>query len=114
MTAKETKKIPFRMDFVIENPELVGEDKDADKKHIRFNLVPDPRVWERMTRNGEDGYFNKSDNTFVPWSVLSKMIEHLPGLPITYNPPPGFSDTETYLKKSRERLAKDVEESRKH
>src|SRR6266699_2313073 len=100
-------RFPFRMDFVIEDPKLV----DKKKGHMEFRLVPDPRIWERVTKNGEDGYFNKTDNIFVPWSVLAKMIEELPGLPITYSPPPGFTGIGGYLGKSRRRLAKDAKET---
>jgi hypothetical protein len=103
---EETKKFPFRMDFVIESPELV--DEVDNKALIRFQLVPDPRVWERTTKDGEEGYTNKSHDTFVPMSVLAKMTEQLPGLPITYNPPPGFSGVRKYLKKSAKRLGKDA------
>lgn len=105
MTRKESKveKNRLRIDFVLEEVEEIGT-KDGAKK-FRFKAIPDPRVWERIDKKGEHGYFNKLDEIFIPDDVMKRAIRGLTGILITA-PSSIFLDKSEYIEKSRERVKK--------
>lgn len=104
---KASKKEKLRIDFIIEEAQVL----DEEKGHFRFLLVPDPSVWERREVNGVKGYLNKMDNTFLSDSVLADSAAQLEGIPIKYRPADSIRKDE-YLEKSKRRLAQNADESK--
>lgn len=97
------KKIPVRIDFVIRE----GEIRDAKTGEFRFLLVPDPRVWEKHTLDGVEGYRSKLDSDFVSIHALVSMAKQMAGMSITYQPP-DYQDKDEYLRRSKKRLDEDA------
>lgn len=77
-----TEKRSFRIDFI---QEIVSFDEKTGR--FRTILTPDPQRYERKTLNGEDGYFDKFDNIFIPVKTLEEASSQLNGMPIYYSPP---------------------------
>ena len=77
-----TEKKSFRIDF---KQEIISFDKKSGRFQAR--LIPDPDRYEHKNINGEDGYFDKFDNIFIPMKTLEKALPQLNGMPIYYSPP---------------------------
>jgi hypothetical protein len=94
-----TEKKKLRLDFVIKEVEVVDE-----KKHlVRFLAVPDPRVWERRTVNGEDGYWHKIDRIFLSDKEMAKAAPTLKGKPLGVENI-GLKNKDEYLRRSKKRI----------
>ena len=98
------KKIPVRIDFVIEEGKIL----DEKTGEFGFLLIPDPRVWEKYTLDGVEGYRSKLDSDFVSIDALASMAKQMVGMPITYKPP-DYQDKDEYLRRSKKRLDEDDE-----
>ena len=97
-----SKKTRMRLDMVIEEIEEV----DKEKGLFKFRAVPDPRVWEKRTVNGEDGFWHKIDNIFLSNKELKKAAPKLAGKPI-YVENIGIKSKEEYLRRSKKRIEKE-------
>jgi len=77
------KKKPFRIDFIFADKPTI------DKKTGKFKglLVPDPERYEFKEMGGQEGYYDRFDNVFIPIEVLKKAAPSLAGKPIYYSPP---------------------------
>jgi hypothetical protein len=96
----------FRFDFTFEKIECVGEDKDG--KFYKVRMVPDKRSWERTEVNGEKGYLNKFDKTFISDTELAKSVKTMKHIPITVSST-AIADEQGYIEKSKKRV-KDMKE----
>jgi hypothetical protein len=79
------------------------EEVDEKKGLFRFLAVPDPRVWERRTVNGESGYWHKIDSIFLSDKELAKAAPTLKGKPIDVENI-GLKNKDEYLRRSKKRI----------
>jgi hypothetical protein len=93
------EKRRFRLDMVITDIEEV----DKAKGLFKFRAVPDPKVWEKRTVNGEDGFWHKIDNVFLSWEELKKATPTMTGKPI-YVETIGVKNKDEYLRRSKKRI----------
>lgn len=98
------EKKQLRMDFVIEESEII----DKERRIIRFKMVPDPSRYERRKINGEDGYYDKYENVFFSDKAMSNAARTLAGVPI-YAPSPSVGDLKEYLTEAMNRIAKSLQ-----
>jgi len=91
----------IRIDFTFEEITPIGEDKDA--KYYRIKMVPDRRSWERIEINGEKGYLNKFDNTFISDRVFAKSVRNTKSIPITVSSET-IGNEQEYIEKSKKRV----------
>jgi class 3 adenylate cyclase len=67
-----------RMDFKVE---VLSTDDDT--RTVRFQLVPDPRRYDRIEHEGEDYYFDKYLRLLIPEAIiLGRAAQQLVGLPV--------------------------------
>lgn len=101
MTQKLPKKRAkkFRLDMIIKEAKVI----DKEKGLIRVHMIPDPRVWERKTMHGEEGYYHKLDKVFISMKVFADAAKTLIGVPI-FTHDVGLKSKEDYLERSRKRL----------
>jgi hypothetical protein len=97
--SKMSEKKKFRLDMVITDVEAVDEKKGL----FRFKAVPDPRVWERRTINGEHGYWHKIDKVFLTDEELKRAAPTLKGKPMDVENV-GVKNKEEYLRRSKNRI----------
>jgi hypothetical protein len=102
--SKKEEKFPVRIDFVIEEGKILNEETGE----FEVLLVPDPRVWEKHSLNGEEGYLSKLDGYFISIKALESMAKQMAGMPITYKPL-DYHDKEEYLRRSKKRLDENAE-----
>jgi len=95
------EKRKFRLDMIITEIEKI----DSEKGIFKFRAIPDPRVWEKKTINGEEGYWHKIDRIFLSKKELSKAAPTLKNKPI-YVEEIGIKNKEEYLKRSKKRIEK--------
>ena len=93
------EKRRLRLDMIIEKIEEI----DGEKGLFRFRAIPDPRVWEKKTVNGEDGFLHKIDNVFLSWEELKKATPTMAGKPI-YVETIGVKNKDEYLRRSKKRI----------
>ena len=93
------EKRRFRLDMVITNIEEV----DKEKGVFKFRAIPDPRVWEKRTVDGEDGFWHKIDNVFLSEKELKKAAPTMAGKPI-YIETIGVKNKDEYLRRSKKRI----------
>ncbi|MDI6902269.1 MAG: adenylate/guanylate cyclase domain-containing protein [Methanocellales archaeon] len=75
---------------------------DKERGLYHLNLELDERYYEKTVRDGEEGYFSKKDDLFIPVKVLRKTIEGIRSVPLYYRPP-RISDISEYVEESKER-----------
>ncbi len=97
----ESPKI--RIDFKTEEFEWI----DKEKGLYRMRMVPDPDRYEKRTINGEEGYFDKSDGSFLPTKVIAEAARHMVGLPI-YAPRPTIKSLPQYFGEARKRIGESL------
>ena len=73
--------------------------KERGLYHLDLEL--DERYYEKTVRDGEEGYFSKKDDLFIPMKVLRKTIEGIRSIPLYYRPP-RISDISEYVEERRE------------
>ena len=93
------EKRRFRLDMMITEIEEV----DREKGLFRFRAIPDPRVWEKRTVNGKNGYWHKVDNIFLSEEELKNAAPTLKGKPI-YVENIGMKNKNEYLRRSKKRI----------
>lgn len=79
------------------------QEVDKEKGIFRFKAIPDPRVWEKRTIDGEKGYWHKLDNIFISEKELARAAPTLVGKPI-YLEKIGVKNKDEYLRRSRRRI----------
>jgi hypothetical protein len=77
--------------------EVIGEEKGR----IKFRAIPDPRVWEKRTADGESGYWHKIDNIFLFEKDLAKAVPMLKDKPIHVENI-GLKNKDEYFKEKQE------------
>ncbi len=95
------RKKRLRFDFTFEKIECVGEDKDS--KVYRIRMIPDKRSWERTELNGEKGYLNKFDKTFISDKELAKSVKTMKHIPVTVSSI-AIADEQEYIERSKKRV----------
>ena len=83
--AEKAKKHSGRIDLIIQNVESVKTNPDGSKV-ISVAMIPDPRRYEWIERNGERMLRDKNTNIYIPEKEL-KNISSMEGAPIYYSPP---------------------------
>ncbi len=81
---------------------------DKEKGLFRVRMVPDPARYEKGTSNGEDGYFDKSDGSFLPTRIVAQAAKELVGTPI-YAPRPSIQNLPQYFAEARKRIQESLE-----
>lgn len=76
------KKKTFRMDFVLE---VISFDEKTGR--LVGRLIPNPERYDLKLINGEEMYFDKFDNAFIPIRELKRAASQLKGMPIYFSPP---------------------------
>lgn len=66
-------------------------------------MVPDKRSWKRTEVNGEKGYLNKFDETFISDGELAKSVKTMKHIPITVSST-AIADEHGYIEKSKKRV----------
>ena len=79
----DTPKRPFRnrLDFQVRAVQF-----DEASGSARFELIPDPRRYEWVTKDDTEYLYDKLDGVFIPRSALRKALEESAGLPINFQP----------------------------
>ncbi len=75
---------------------------DEEKRIVQFEMVPDPRIWEKIEIDGKKYYHNKVEDVSMSEDDLMDAIPQLKGKPI-YFEDLGFVRKD-YLKKSKKRI----------
>jgi hypothetical protein len=89
----------LRIDMVFKKIEEV----DREKGLFKFLAIPDPRVWQRKTVNGESGYWHKFDKIFLSDKELKKAAPTLKNKPV-YVENIGLKNRDEYLRRSKNRI----------
>lgn len=77
-----TKDKLFRMDFI---QEIISFDEKT--RIIQARLIPNPDRYEHKTISGNEGYFDKFDNIFIPIEVIKEAASQMKGNHIYFSPP---------------------------
>ncbi len=97
------EKPKIRIDLKIEEFEWI----DQEKGLFRVRMVPDPARYEKRVLNGEEGYLDKSDGSFLPNRVIAQAAPQMSGLPI-YAPRPTIANLPQYFAESRKRIGESL------
>lgn len=100
-----TKGNRFRIDFV---QKVVAVDEAS--RTVKMLLIPDPRRYEEKEVNGEPGYLDKFDDTFIPLEEIRKLADKMVGKPI-YSSPPEIESAPKYVQERIPSIIKYLEES---
>lgn len=71
-----------RMDFYMKFIE-----KTADG-HLVIEWIPKPERYVIKTINDVEGYWDKFDETFIPFDVMAEAVENMSNIPIYYRENP--------------------------
>lgn len=71
----------FRIDYKFEFVEKIDD-------HLRVGFVLDPERYESKTIDGEEGYWDKFDDIFIPLKLLEDMISSMEDSPLFF--PQGY------------------------
>ncbi len=93
----------MRIDLKVEEFEWIDQEKGLF--HVR--MVPDPERYEKRVLNGEEGYLDKSDGSFLPTRVIAQAAPQLSGLPI-YAPRPTIENVPQYFAEARKRIGESL------
>jgi len=84
-----------RLDFVMEIEKII---EDSTKYLVvKVIMVPNPERYDFGESNGEKGYFDRFDKSFIPLDEFKKAIPQLEGMPV-YCSPPKITDIDEYIK----------------
>jgi class 3 adenylate cyclase len=83
-----------RLDFVMEIEKILEDSKNH--LAVRVNMVPNPERYGFGESNGEEGYFDKFDKSFIPLDELEKAVPQLEGMPI-YCSLPRITNIDEYI-----------------
>src|SRR5437764_6125576 len=81
---------------------------DKERGIFRARMVPDPFRYEKGTLNGKEGYFDKSDKSFISTEVIAKAAKEMAGMPI-YAPRPSIRSLPEYFAEARKRIQQSLE-----
>jgi len=87
------KRKPFRMDFV---NEMISFDEKTGK--LKGRLIPNPERYDFKIIDGEEGYYDRFDDIFIPVRVLKKAAPQMVGMPIYFSPPK-IANADAYINK---------------
>lgn len=96
-----------RLDFIMKIEKVVDETTDELVAQVVF--IPNPERYDFGELNGEEGYFDKFDKSFIPLEELKKAIPQLEGMPIHYSPPK-ITNIDDYIKERTAHIQKFFEE----
>ena len=73
--------VDFRIDFICDK--VIMDDKT---RTIWSRLIPDPRRFEWIKKNGTDYLYDKKDKVIIDRQTADEMMKQLSGIPIHYQP----------------------------
>lgn len=81
----------FRIDYKFEFIEKI------DDGHLKVGLKLDPERYELKTIDGQEGYWDKFDDIFIPLNLLEDLISSMENSPVFF-PSKDIKDIEIYTK----------------
>src|SRR5467141_2996133 len=97
------EKSKIRVDLKVEEFQWI----DKEKGLFRTRMVPDPARYEKHTLNGEEGYLDKSDGSFLSTKIVAQAARQMAGLPI-YAPRPAITSLPQYFAEARKRISESL------
>ena len=104
---KNGELIQGRFDFIMVPEEIVAE--DGKSTTLKVKLMPDPKRYEWLEKNGEQALSDKYTGTLITWAEFSKALENAKAIPIVHTSPKQLDFCE-YLKDQKREILKHWDE----
>jgi adenylate cyclase len=106
MIGMPLEKKLHRLDLTMKIEKII--DENSEELVVRVHLVPNPERYVFATVNGEEGYIDKFDHSFMPIEELKKALPQLEGMPIYWSEPK-ITDIDEYIKERKSHIQEFIE-----
>lgn len=87
-----------RLDLIMKVEKII--DETTEELVARVHLIPNPERYNFAVVNGEEGYIDKFDRSFMPIEELRKALPQLEGM-LIYCSPPKIANIDEYIKERK-------------